>query len=313
MKTKLLTVFALVLCMSAFLLPVSAYAAAETEPGRLGEQFGDSRTTSPPTVEAWLSEDILFIEAADSGTGVEAVFVNEERINYRVDGGLALFASDYGDEGDSISIYAVDFAGNKSETVTVEIPQTTADPEPAEQATQSNPFTPDGQATVVDEATDSDGKSFYTFSTPAGNVFYLIIDHQSSSDNVYFLNAVTEDDLLALAESSDNSGSSAVPTPDPVPTTDPEPTADPDLEPTEESGGGNGTMIFIVIAIIALGGAGYYIKILRPKQQASQMGDDDEDDYEDGDDDEYMEFEDEPEDDEDYPEDENIAPEAEGE
>lgn len=291
MKTKLLTMFALVLCMGAFLMPVSAYAAAET---------------NPPTVKAWLDGDILFIEAADSGSGVEAVFINNERVNYRVDGGLALSASDYGDEGETISIYAVDFAGNKSETVTVDIPTTAV---PSEPVTQSNPFTPDGQATVVDEATDGDGKDFYTFTTPEGNVFYLIIDHQRDSDNVYFLNAVTENDLLALAESSGNGNGGAIPTTDPVPQTDPEPTPDPEPEPKTQSGG-NGTMIFIVIAIIAIGGAGYYIKIVRPKQQASTMGDD-EGDFEDEDDGEEMKFEDEPE--EDYPEDENGDPEAEDE
>lgn len=298
MKTKLITMFALVLCMGAFLLPVSAYAAAETD---------------PPTVKAWLSEDILFIEAADSGAGVEAVFINEERINYRVDGGLALFARDYGDEGESILIYAMDFAGNKSETVTVEIPKTAADPELAEQTTQSNPFTPSGQATVVDEATESDGKDFYTFTTPEGNIFYLIIDHQRESENVYFLNAVTENDLLALAESSgSSSGSGAIPTPDPVPQTDPELITDPEPETPEKASNSNGTMIFLVIAIIALGGAGYYIKIVRPKQQAAAIGDD-EDDFEDGDDDEEMEFEDEPEDDGDFPEDEDGDPETEDE
>lgn len=290
MKTKLLTMFATMLCMAAFLMPVSAYAAAETD---------------PPTVKAWLDGDMLFIEAADSGSGVEAVYINDERVNYRVDGGLALSASDYGDEGETISIYAVDFAGNKSETVTVVIPTTAV---PVEPVTQSNPFTPDGQATVVDEATDSDGKTFYTFTTPEGNVFYLIIDHQRESENVYFLNAVTENDLLALAESSGNGNSGAIPTPDPVPQPDPEPTPDPEPEPEAKSGG-NGTMIFIVIAIIALGGAGYYIKIVRPKQQAAAMGDDDED-FEDEDDGEEMEFEDEPEDDEDYSDDE-VDPEAE--
>jgi len=293
LKTKLLTMFALVLCIGAFLLPVSAYAAAEAD---------------PPTVKAWLSEDILFIEAADSGTGVEAVFINDERVNYRVDGGLALFASDYGDEGETISVYAMDFAGNKSETVTVQIPKTATTPEPT---TQSNPFTPAGQASVVDEATESDGKDFYTFTTPAGNIFYLIIDHQRESENVYFLNAVTENDLLALAESSGSSSGSAIPTPDPVPQPDPEPTPDPEPAPPEKESG-NGTMIFLVIAIIALGGAGYYIKIVRPKQQAAASGDGD-DDFEDGDDDEEMEFEDEPEDDGDFPEDEDSDPEAEDE
>jgi len=48
-------------------------------------------------------------------------------------------------------------------------------------------------------------------------------------------------------------------------------------------------MIFIVIAVIAAGGAGYYIKIVRPKQQAPDSDEEFEDDEE-------MEFEDEPED-----------------
>ena len=36
--------------------------------------------------------------------------------------------------------------------------------------------------------------------TPDENVFYLIIDKQRDSENVYFLNAVTESDLMALAQ-----------------------------------------------------------------------------------------------------------------
>lgn len=74
---------------------------------------------------------------------------------------------------------------------------------PAETEAQpetQNPFTPDGTGTVVDNATDQDGKEFYTITTPDENVFFLVIDNQKSADNVYFLNAVTEDDLLPLAE-----------------------------------------------------------------------------------------------------------------
>lgn len=40
----------------------------------------------------------------------------------------------------------------------------------------SNPFTPAGTGTVIDNATDEDGKEFYTIMTPSENVFYLIID-----------------------------------------------------------------------------------------------------------------------------------------
>jgi hypothetical protein len=275
LKTKLLTMFVLVLCMSAFLFPVSAYAAADAE---------------PPVIKVWLDGDMLFIEATDNGSGVEAIFIDGSRVNYRVDGGLALAASDYADEGETISLYAVDFAGNKSETVTVNIPISAV---PTAPPTQSNPFTPEGQASVVDRATDSDGKNFYTFTTPEGNVFYLIIDHQRNGENVYFLNAVTENDLLALAESSGSGNSSAIPTPAPVPTPDPEPTPEPE-PPAKQSS--NGTMTFLLIAVIAVGGAGYYIKIIRPKQQA----DTDDDDFDEDDDGEDMELPEGRDDDDDY-------------
>ncbi len=70
----------------------------------------------------------------------------------------------------------------------------------ATEETEDNPFTPDGSATVVDNASDEQGKEFYTIMTPDENVFYLIIDKQRDSENVYFLNAVTESDLMALAQ-----------------------------------------------------------------------------------------------------------------
>lgn len=290
MKTKILTMFALVLCMSAFLLPMTAFAAV-----------ADSE---PPTIKAWIADDLLFIEATDEGTGVEAVFIGDERVNYRVDGGLALAVDDYGSEGDTLTLYAIDFAGNKSESVTVEIPLSNP---PA----QTNPFTPSGQATVVDSATDSDGKEFYTFTTPEGNVFYLVIDHQRESDNVYFLNAVTENDLLELAEKSDKGNSGAIPTPEPTPQPEPEPTPDPEPEPPAKESGGNGTMIFIILAIAAIGGAGYYIKIVRPKQQAAAYGDD-EDDMDDEDDEDEMDLPQEGDED-DYPEEDEDDTEAEDE
>lgn len=53
---------------------------------------------------------------------------------------------------------------------------------------------------MVDNATDQDGKEFYTITTPDENVFFLVIDKQKSADNVYFLNVVTENDLLPLVE-----------------------------------------------------------------------------------------------------------------
>ena len=58
--------------------------------------------------------------------------------------------------------------------------------------TTARPLTPDGQGAVVDEATNEDGKEFFTIATQDENTFYLVIDKQRDSDNVYFLDTVKE-------------------------------------------------------------------------------------------------------------------------
>ena len=133
--------------------------------------------------------------------------------------------------------------------------------EPAEPLpTEPNPFTPDGTGTVVDNATDQDGKEFFTITTAEEAVFYLVIDRQRETENVYFLNAVTVADLMALAESS---GEPAAPEPTPEP--DPEP--DPTPEPVPEKKGGAGPLLLALAVVVIGGGAGWYFKIYRPKHQ----------------------------------------------
>ena len=135
--------------------------------------------------------------------------------------------------------------------------------EPAEPLpTEPNPFTPDGTGTVVDNATDQDGKEFFTITTAEEAVFYLVIDRQRETENVYFLNAVTVADLMALAESS---GESAAPEPPLEP--EPEPTTTPEPEPVPEKKGGVGPLLLALAVVVIGGGAGWYFKIYRPKHQ----------------------------------------------
>jgi len=302
MKNKIITAFfALALSVSAFLMPMTAYAASDSQ---------------APTVTAELSGDMLHIEAKDNDSGVESIYVNEQRFNYRVDGILEVNARDNHGNAEYISVYAVDFAGNKSEAVQVRNPYYTAPSSEPVTAPPSNgtegdssgqaAFTPDGIGSVVDNIVERNGKEFFTITTEAGNVFYLIVDRQSDSENVYLLNAVTEADLMALAE-ADGSGASqsaipvpTTPTPTPEPTEPTEPTPTPDPVPEEPKDDNAGSMIFIVIAVLAAGGAGYYFKILKPKKDAAAQAEDDlfgEDmEYEDDpEDEEYEETEDEPE------------------
>jgi len=152
---------------------------------------------------------------------------------------------------------------------------------------ERNPLTPDGTGTVVDNITNENGIEFFTITSAAGNVFFLVIDRQRNSENVYFLNAVTERDLMALAEESGDDYwivSNAPPPIIPGTPTTPEPEIEPEPtpQPEPESGGGGGMVILLIILALSGGAAGYYFKVLRPKQQQADMGDDDfdyEDDY----------------------------------
>ena len=84
----------------------------------------------------------------------------------------------------SVTAYA---QSNEPQEETAPVEETT---EPEEIATP-NPFTPNGTGTVLDNATSEDEKEFYTIVTENENVFYLVIDKQRDTENVYFLNAVT--------------------------------------------------------------------------------------------------------------------------
>ena len=129
-------------------------------------------------------------------------------------------------------------------------------PPPTEQEPDPKPFTPDGTGTVVDNATDQDGKEFFTITTADEAVFYLVIDRQRGAENVYFLNAVTVSDLMALAEPEQ-----APEAPPPVTEPDPEPEPDPAPEEEPQKSGGAG-MLLAALAVLAIGGgAGWYFKI----------------------------------------------------
>lgn len=64
-----------------------------------------------------------------------------------------------------------------------------------------------GQGTVSEYATDS-SKEFYTITANTGNgekeTFYMVIDKNSSSENVYFLKEVEVDDITSLSKGSNN-------------------------------------------------------------------------------------------------------------
>lgn len=281
---------ALLMCMSLFLFPQAVYAAE------------DNRHIAPPFVEAEIIGSLLRIHTASGFHAVEAVYINGRRFNHRVNSALVIDISQYIATGDTIAVHAVDFAGNHSNTVLLTPPVPAQPPAP-------NNLTPDGQGELLDHLTSWDMLEFITIETPTGNIFYLIIDHTRSSNNVFFLNPVTEWDLLTLAADAGlpappHISSPQMPTPPPVviehdppaPTETPPPDTAVEPPPVEaDSGGGAGRLIFLGIAGAGAFGVIYYLKIYKPKKEREMYGGGDEetaegDAFEDVDETENAEF-----------------------
>ena len=118
---------------------------------------------------------------------------------------------------------------------------------------------------------------------------YELIDKQKTSENVYFLNTVTTDDLLPLAEQGKEPPKEVTPEPEPKPTEPVEEVPEPEPEKKDSP---LLSLLLIGAVVLAGGGIGYYFKIYKPKHEAPDL-EDDYCEYEDG---ELEEIAEEPED-----------------
>ena len=87
----------------------------------------------------------------------------------------------------------------------IDIPTYNPDMDPTVTATpdfdipDGHSITPGGNAGLVDDLRDGE-RDFITVQTRSGEYFYIIIDHTQNGNNVYFLNMVDTQDLLALLD-----------------------------------------------------------------------------------------------------------------
>ena len=159
------------------------------------------------------------------------------------------------------------------------------------------PLTPDGNLTLVDDITTNEesSKQFITAVTKNGNYFYLVIDRADDKDNVYLLNMVDEADLMALMKGE------PVPMPKPE---EPQPTPtepteeEPVKEETEKPKNNTLPLLMLVLAMCG-GGAFYYLKFVKGKNNHKgstnlnelndvYSDDNDEEEYELDDEDSYL-------------------------
>ena len=187
----------------------------------------------------------------------------------------------------------------------------TAAPEPT--STPGEGFSEEGNLVTRDLLYDEHtNKQFITVQTSGGNTFYIVIDYDKPVDEegeqyeTYFFSVVDEADLLAAAEAagveqavcscSEKCEAGAVNTdcavcsvnmskcvgvePEPEPTETEEPAPE-EAEP--ETGSNTGMLLAVLAVALVGGGAAFYFKVLRPKQQQAGEPEEDygEEDYED--------------------------------
>ena len=135
-----------------------------------------------------------------------------------------------------------------------------------------------------EEGEDNKGKEFYTITTASEKTFYLIIDNNQSSENVYLLTQCSENDLLNFTGTETNTlplNSAVVETALPnrtyVVEDEEEMTEESTTEVSTESSEGDeevvveesDTGMYLIIGVIILGvvGVGYYMKVVKGKDE----------------------------------------------
>ena len=140
------------------------------------------------------------------------------------------------------------------------------------------------EVTNVTQTAQNGSKGFYTIQTKSGKTFYLIIDNDQSSDNVYLLTEVSEQDLLnfnlpdtvtlpdaGTVRAEPEKKASATPKPTKAVTEKPE---EPEMPEKRNPLVKN---ILLALLIAGVGGAAYYFKVYKPKQEDMYDDDDEED------------------------------------
>lgn len=285
-----------------------------------------------PILNASISDGILNVQAMDNDSGIKAVYVNGYEFTTLTDGTLNVRLQQYDTGYEYFTLQALDYAGNMSQVYRMSNPYYTDPKRVDDQENQSTqlpvnakPTEPtEAKATVVEHTTDNvvqesvekkesydgmdekgypetedlaietndSGKEFYTIMTKSDKVFYLIIDKDSSENNVFLLTEVSENDLLNFSDSDAQTlpmgnmiVESALPQEEETATVEAEPETETVEEPktAEERDSSNNAAVYVLLAVIGFGTVGsyYFMKKMRSDDEYEEEEEpEDEEEYE---------------------------------
>ena len=146
--------------------------------------------------------------------------------------------------------------------------------QPAEQpTTEETPFSTPGNGQLVDDKENDSSKQFLTVQTKNGNTFYMVIDRSGTSENVYMMSLVDEQDLAEFLdenEETEKKEESAVVLPETTAAPEPETTVQPETEVNPESVGNKmfGSAILGGGIVLVFGGlAAFVLSKFRKKKE----------------------------------------------
>ena len=123
------------------------------------------------------------------------------------------------------------------------------------------------------ERPKADAREFLTFQTKSGKVFHLIINHDEPDSNVQLLTEVSEQDLLNMIEQDEErNGISKVKE---EPKKEVVKKEEPEIEEPEKEDS-KGSFLIVLLILVGVGGAGYYFKFVKSKEEGFDDFEDDE-------------------------------------
>ena len=110
MRTKVISILIAVLLLAGmFTMSLTVSAASKND-------------TTPPTLSVKLNGEKLTVSAKDDDSGLQAIFIDSTRVNSLVNGKATVNLKDYAGKDKKISVYAMDYVGNKSDVKKLTIP-----------------------------------------------------------------------------------------------------------------------------------------------------------------------------------------------